>query len=43
MSKNRPFLPPGGEGADAALGETLDNTPCFEATTDRVRVVVQTF
>ncbi|QHC35459.1 Co2+/Mg2+ efflux protein ApaG [Komagataeibacter xylinus] len=43
MSKNRPFLPPGGEAADAALGETPDNTPCFEATTDRVRVVVQTF
>lgn len=43
MSKNRPFPPPGGEGAESPLGETMDNAPCFEATTDDVRVVVQTF
>ena len=43
MSKNRPFPPPGGEGAESPLGETMDNAPCFEATTDNVRVVVQTF
>lgn len=43
MSKNRPFPPPGGEGAESPLGEITDSTPCFEATTDDVRVVVQTF
>ena len=43
MSKNRPFPPPGGEGMDSPPGEAMDNVPCFEAVTEDVRVVVQTF
>ena len=43
MSKNRHFPPPGGGGTDSPPGEAMDNVPCFEAMTDNVRVVVQTF
>nr|WP_216657541.1 Co2+/Mg2+ efflux protein ApaG [Gluconacetobacter entanii] len=43
MAQNKSFPPPPGHDPDSALASAIDNTPCYEARTGDVRVLVQTF